>query len=181
VAVVKSVVGVRWVNAHSNSVLSRVLLNVLCYNRGIGWGNSIGRQRLVRQRGFFIGDIQMPKFNFTPVQQVFADAENDSLSYMDRLLTLGIATKAEAKPHAMSYASIRYGAKITEGRQGNVLPRNSDAERAMYRVLALCFPSADKPVSSQQAVAKKTDEVAKLIKAYAKLTGAEKRRFKSSI
>jgi len=123
----------------------------------------------------------MPKFNFTPVQQVFADAENDSLSYMDRLLTLGIATKAEAKPHAMSYASIRYGAKITEGRQGNVLPRNSDAERAMYRVLALCFPSADKPVSSQQAVAKKTDEVAKLIKAYAKLTGAEKRRFKSSI
>ena len=123
----------------------------------------------------------MPKFNFTPVQQVFADADDSSVSFAERLLTLGIATKTEAKPHAMAYASIRYTAKITEGRQGNVLPRNSDAERAMYRVLALCFPSADKPVSSQKPVAKKTDAVAQLVTKYGKLTKAEQRRFLASI
>jgi hypothetical protein len=125
----------------------------------------------------------MAKFNFTPVQQVFADADDSSVSFAERLLTLGIATKSEAKPHAMSYASIRYTAKITKGRQGNVLPRNSDAERAMYRVLALCFPSADKPVSSgkQKRVVKKTDVVAQLVTKYGKLTKAEQRRFLSSI
>lgn len=123
----------------------------------------------------------MPKFNFTPIQQIFADADDSAVSFADRLLALGIATKSEAKPHAMEYASIRYGAKITAGRQGNLLPRNSDAERAMYRVLALCFPSADKPVSSQRVVAKKVDAVAQLVTKYSKLTKAEQRRFLSSI
>jgi len=123
----------------------------------------------------------MPKFNFTPIQQIFADADDSAVSFADRLLEKGIATKSEAKPHAMEYASIRYGAKITAGRQGNLLPRNSDAERAMYRVLALCFPSADKPVSSQRAVAKKVDVVAQLVTKYSKLTKAEQRRFLSSI
>jgi len=124
----------------------------------------------------------MPKFNFTPIQQIFADADDSAVSFADRLLEKGIATKSEAKPHAMEYASIRYGAKITAGRQGNLLPRNSDAERAMYRVLALCFPSADKPVSSQRAVTKKkVDAVAQLVTKYSKLTKAEQRRFLSSI
>ena len=123
----------------------------------------------------------IPKFNFTPIQQIFADADDSAVSFADRLLEQGIATKSEAKPHAMAYASIRYGAKITAGRQGNLLPRNSDAERAMYRVLALCFPSADKPVSSQRAVAKKVDVVAQLVTKYSKLTKAEQRRFLSSI
>ena len=124
----------------------------------------------------------MAKTNYTPVQQVFEDAENDCLSYMDRLLTLGIASRTEAKPHAMLWASIRYEVKIIEGREGKMLPRDTPAVRAMNRVLALCFPSVDKVSTLKpKAVAKKTDNVAKLIKAYAQLTGAEKRRFKSSI
>ena len=124
----------------------------------------------------------MTKFNYTPIQQVFDDADNNAVSYMDRLLTLGIASRTEAKPHAMEWASIKYGAKIIDGRQGKMLPRDSDAVRAMNRVLATCFPSVDKVSTvNPKAVAKKTDEVAKLIKAYAKLTAAEKRRFKSSI
>jgi len=176
------VVGVWWVIADADLLLSRVLLNVLCYNRGIGWGNSIGRQRLARQQGFFIGDIQMAKHSFTPIQQVFDDADNNAVSYMDRLLTLGIASRNEAKPHAMEWASIKYDTKIIEGRQGNQLPRDTPAVRAMNRVLATCFPSVDKVSTvNPKAVAKKTDNVAKLIKAYAELTGAEKRRFKSSI
>ena len=124
----------------------------------------------------------MPKFNFTPIQQVFDDADNNAVSYMDRLLSLGIASRAEAKPHAMAWASIRYDAPIESGRKGDKLPRDSDAVRAMNRVLATCFPSVDKPSTvSPKRTANKTDDVAKLIKAYAKLTGAEKRRFKSSI
>ena len=162
--------------------LSRVFQNVLCYNRGIGWGNSVGRQRLARQQGFSIGDIQMAKHSFTPIQQVFDDADKGSLGFAERLLSLGIASRAEAKPHAMAWASIAYNAPIESGRQGDKLPRDSDAVRAMNRVLATCFPSVDKPSTvNPKRTANKTDEVAKLIKAYAKLTGAEKRRFKASI
>jgi hypothetical protein len=181
VAIVNGLVGVWWGLADADYALSRVFPNVLCYNRGIGWGNSIGRQRLARQQGFFIGDTQMAKQNFTPIQQVFADADAESLSFADRLLSLGIASRSEAKPHAMEWACMTHeGCKIIEGRQGNKLTDTS-AERAMNRVLSICYPSSDKPVRTQKRTANKTDEVAKLIKAYAKLTGAEKRRFKSSI
>ena len=81
----------------------------------------------------------------------------------------------------MQWASIKYTAPIEQGRQGNKLPRNSDAERAMYRVLELCFPTADKPVSTPKATANKVDNVAKMLKAYAKLTKAEQKRFLASV
>jgi hypothetical protein len=125
--------------------------------------------------------IQMPKFNFTPVQQVFADADASSLSFADRLLTLGIASRAEAKPHAMSWACLTHeGCKIVSGRQGDKLT-NTSAERAMNRVLQICYPSSDKPVRTQKPVAKKTDAVAQLVTKYGKLTKAEQRRFLASI
>jgi hypothetical protein len=120
----------------------------------------------------------MAKKTFTPVQQVFEDADNNSVSYMERLLALGIATRAEAKPHAMEWASIKYEAKIIDGRQGKQLPRDTPAVRAMNRVLATCFPSVDKPSTVK---ANKTDPVKQLVAKYSKLTKAEQRRFLSSI
>lgn len=107
---------------------------------------------------------------------VFNDADTSSASFTERLLALGIASAADAKPLAMEWAAEKYKARITQGQRGATLPRNSAAERAMYRVLGVCFPKADKP-KSPKATANKTDAVAKLFKAWSALSGAEKRRF----
>ena len=107
---------------------------------------------------------------------VFNDADNESASFAERLLALGIASVSDAKPLAMEWAAEKYKARITQGQRGATLPRNSAAERAMYRVLGVCFPKADKP-KTHKATANKTDAVAKLFKAWSALSGAEKRRF----
>ena len=110
------------------------------------------------------------------IYTVFNNADNTSASFTDQLLALGIASRADAKPFAMEWAAAKYQARITQGQRGAKLPRDSAAERAMNRVLGICFPSADKP-KSHKATANKTDEVAKLFKAWSALSGAEKRRF----
>ena len=107
---------------------------------------------------------------------VFNDADTSSASFTERLLALGIASAADAKPLAMEWAAAKHNARITQGQRGATLPRNSAAERAMYRVLGVCFPKADKPKTAK-ATANKTDAVAKLFKAWSALSGAEKRRF----
>ncbi|NBS71828.1 hypothetical protein EBT31_23365 [bacterium] len=116
--------------------------------------------------------------NRKAVFAVFDFADNSSASCAERLLALGIASRAEAKPLAMEWASKheKYKAKITKGQRGLMLPRNSAAERAMYRVLDVCFPAADKP-KTKKASANKQDAVEKLFKAWSALSGAEKRRF----
>ena len=111
---------------------------------------------------------------------VFNDADNESASFAERLLALGIASVSDAKPLAMEWAAEKYKARITQGQRGATLPRNSAAERAMYRVLGVCFPKADKP-KSPKATANKVDNVAKMLKAYAKLTKAEQKRFLASV
>ena len=117
--------------------------------------------------------------NKQAVFTVFDDADSESASFAERLIKLGIGDKATAKPLAMEWASKKYKARITKGQRGYMLPRNSDAERAMYRVLDVCFPKADAP--KNKPVNNKTDAVASLAKKYAALTGAEKRRFMSLI
>ena len=107
---------------------------------------------------------------------VFNDADTSSASFTERLLALGIASASDAKPLAMEWAAAKHNARITQGQRGATLPRNSAAERAMYRVLGVCFPKADKPKTAK-ATANKTDAVAKLFKAWSALSGAEKRRF----
>ena len=107
---------------------------------------------------------------------VFNDADTSSASFTERLLALGIASAADAKPLAMEWAAAKHNARITQGQRGATLPRNSAAERAMYRVLGVCFPKADKPKTAK-ATANKTDAVSKLFKAWSALSGAEKRRF----
>lgn len=118
--------------------------------------------------------------NQTRVFAIFDDADNSSANFTARLLAEGIASRTDAKPLAIVWASRKYpGAKVTKGNQGIKLPRNSAAERAMYRVLSVCFPKADLP--KPKASANKTDPVARLLKSFKALTPAEKRRFKAAI
>ncbi len=111
---------------------------------------------------------------------VFDDADKSSASFAERLMKIGIGDRATARPLAMEWAANKYNAKIEQGLQGAKLPRDSAAERAMNRVLAQCFPSVDLPKATP-AASNQQDVVAKLLKAYAKLTPAEKRKFKAAI
>jgi hypothetical protein len=117
--------------------------------------------------------------NKQAIFKVFTDADNSTLSFAERLLALGVADKATAKPLAMEWAIAKHPTATKEGLRGvTFVERNTAAEQAMYRVLAVCFPSADKP-SPQASNKTESDEVAKLLKKYAALTAAEKRRFKN--
>ena len=122
-------------------------------------------------------------FNRVAVFAVFDLADKSSASFAERLLAEGIGSRADAKPLAIEWASEKYEAKLKNGQRGvTFVKRNTDAERAMNRVLQVCFPSADiaKPVSAKPS-ANKVDEVAKLLKKYQALTAVEKRRFLKSI
>ena len=122
-------------------------------------------------------------FNRVAVYAVFDLADKSSASFAERLLAEGIGSRADAKPLAIEWASEKYEAKLKNGQRGvTFVKRNTDAERAMNRVLQVCFPSADitKPVSAKPS-ANKVDEVAKLLKKYQALTAVEKRRFLKSI
>lgn len=114
------------------------------------------------------------------VKPTFDLADDSSASFADKLLSAGIASRAEAQPYAMAWAVARYpGTSIKKGQRGPTFTqRNSAAEQAMYRVLQVCFPKADAPKpKTKKASANKQDAVEKLFKAWSALSGAEKRRF----
>lgn len=122
----------------------------------------------------------MKAINTNAINAVFELADNSSTSFTEKLFVLGVCTRAIAYPLAMQWASTKYGDKIVEGQRGNKLTRNSAADKAMRRVLDVCFPPAERPQSTSKS-ANKTDAVTSLLKKYAALTGAEKRRFMMSL
>ena len=116
-------------------------------------------------------------FNRPAVFAVFNDADNESASFAVRLMELGIASRAEAKPFAMEWAAKKHGETIKQGQRGATFTkRDSAAERAMNRVLQVCYPSADKPKSAKRT-ADKSDPVSALFKKWQALSAGEKRRF----
>ena len=120
-------------------------------------------------------------FNRNAVYAVFNLADNSSASFTEKLLVEGIASRAEATPFAMEWAAEKYEATLKDGQRGmTFVKRNTDAERAMNRVLSVCYPKADAPKPKKRS-ANKTDAVAKLVKNYTALTAVEKRRFLKAI
>jgi hypothetical protein len=117
--------------------------------------------------------------NTKAINAVFTDADNKSASFTERLLKLGIASRADAKPFAMKWAAEKYNVAIEQGARGDKLPRDSAAEKAMNRVLGICFPSVDTAKPSNTV--NKADPVAALVKKFATLSKAEQRRFLASI
>ena len=105
--------------------------------------------------------------------------DNQSTSFTEKLLLLGVCTRAIARPLAVQWAATKYGVKVIKGQRGDTLPRFSAAEQAVKRVLDTCFPNAEAPTTNKSA--NKTDAVTSLLKKYAGLTGAEKRRFMASL
>ena len=116
--------------------------------------------------------------NRKAIYAVFTDADNQSASFAVRLMELGIASRAEAKPFAMEWASKKNGNEpIKQGLQGmTFVKRDTAAERAMNRVLSVCYPKADMPKPKKKS-ANKVDPVAQLFTKWQALSAAEKRRF----
>ena len=120
-------------------------------------------------------------FNRVAVYAVFNEADKSSASFTERLLAEGIGSRADARPLAMEWASKKYSVAIKEGQRGmTFVKRDTDAERAMNRVLQVCFPSADLKKSGKATV-NQVDAVAKLVEKYNTLSASEKRRFLKSI
>ena len=122
----------------------------------------------------------MKAINTIAINAVFEAVDKSSTSFTERLLALGVGTRAIAYPLAMQWASKRYNDKIVSGQRGDRLTRDSAADKAMRRVLDVCFPPAERPQSTSKS-ASKADPVTSLLKRYAALTGAEKRRFMMSL
>lgn len=111
----------------------------------------------------------------------FELADNSSASFADALLKAGLASRSEARPYVMAWAIAKYpGTSLKEGQRGiTYTQRDSAAERAVNRVLAVCFPSADLPKATGRKHTQSAVE--KLVAAYEKLSAAEKRSFKAKI
>lgn len=123
----------------------------------------------------------MSTFNKAAVFAVFAAADKSSASFAEQLLALGVGDRATARPLAMEWAARKYGVTIEQGQRGDKLPRDSAAEKAMLRVLDVCFPRVDAPKSKSIDAARAADPVEKLLAAYAKLTAGQKRSFKAKL
>ena len=122
----------------------------------------------------------MKAINTTAINAVFTAVDKSSTSFTEDLFLLGVCTRAIAYPLAMQWAATKYGDKIVSGQRGDRLTRDSAADKAMRRVLDVCFPPAERPQSTSKS-ASKADVVTSLLKRYAALTGAEKRRFMMSL
>ena len=122
----------------------------------------------------------MKAINTTAINAVFELVDNQSTSFTEKLFVLGVCTRAIARPLAVQWAAKKYGVQVLKGQRGDTLPRFSAAEQAVKRVLDTCFPQAELPKSTSKS-ASKADVVTSLLKKYAALTGAEKRRFMMSL
>ena len=120
---------------------------------------------------------------FTTPAQVFDAAEEMSVSLAEQLLLMGIGSKADAKPHALQWASKKYGVPIRTGQRGDGFARDTKkgeaAHKAVQRVLNTIYPPSDIPAGNNTA--KQADEVARLIKKFQGLTTAQKKRFLAGI
>lgn len=123
--------------------------------------------------------------NYTTPAQVFDAAENASVNFAEAMMQLGIGSRAEAKPHALQWASKKYGVPIRSGQRGDGFDRVNGgkkaeaAHKAVQRVLDIIYPPSDLP--SGKTEAKQADPVAQLLKKFGNLTAAQKKRFLAGI
>ena len=121
--------------------------------------------------------------NYTTPAQVFDAAESASVNFAEAMMQLGIGSRAEAKPHALQWASKKYGVPIRTGQRGDGFARDTKkgeaAHKAVQRVLDIIYPSSDLP--SGKTKAKQADPVAQLLKKFNNLTAAQKKRFLAGV
>ena len=79
----------------------------------------------------------------TAVAAVFNDADNSAAEFLARLMEQGIATRAEAEPFALLWASDKYGCPLSENQRGvgfnTEHGKYETAKKAKNRVLNRIF------------------------------------------
>lgn len=110
---------------------------------------------------------------------VFNKADDVSVVLLSELLVLGIASRTDAKPLVIEWASKKYNCKPYEGQRGLTFKQGSTARMAMNRVLDRIFGGETKP--SKPKASNKVDPVKSLVTRFSKLTASEKRRFLASV
>jgi hypothetical protein len=107
----------------------------------------------------------MKDFINAAVFAIFTDADNASLSFAERLLAEGIGDRATARPYAVAWAAKKHTIETTMGQRGLTFKSTDKkaieaAQKAVTRVLEVCFPSVDVPSGGSKAPAKpKADAV----------------------
>ena len=117
---------------------------------------------------------------YTAASKVFADIESASDRWAETLAKAGIVG-ADIKPFAVAYVSETSGVAPHPSRSGGALTFTKDSKehnRVRYLVDVATGAAAQK---AGKRASGKTDEVAKLLKAYEALTAAQKRAFKAAI
>lgn len=106
----------------------------------------------------------MTDFINAAVFAIFTDADNASLSFAERLLAEGIGDRATARPFAVAWAAKKHGIETTNGQRGLTFKSTDKkaieaAQKAVTRVLEVCFPSVDVPSGGKAAAKPKADAV----------------------
>lgn len=109
------------------------------------------------------------------VSAVFNDADNSAAEFLARLMEQGIATRAEAEPFALLWASEKYGCPLAENQRGvgfnTEHAKYETAKKAKNRVLNRIF---NDEVSEPSEAKKAKFDAAKVAKQlHAKYTKAQ--------
>jgi hypothetical protein len=109
------------------------------------------------------------------IASVFNDADNSAADFLARLMSQGVATRSEAEPYALVWASEKYGCPLTENQRGvgfdTEHAKYENAKKAKSRVLNRIF--ADEQVESVAAKKKKFDAAKEAKQLKAKYTKAQ--------
>ena len=109
---------------------------------------------------------------------IFNNVEGASCDFAEKLLGLGV-DRVVGRALCMEWAAEKYKVRLVTGQRGLMLPRNSAAEQAFYRVVAFVWPAVS--ATAKKVKREQTDPVAKLLAAYGKLTAGQKRSFKAAL
>ena len=117
---------------------------------------------------------------YATASKVFAQIESASDTWAETLASAGIVG-ADIKPYAVAYVAEQSGVQPHASRKGGALTFTKDSkEHNRVRYLVDVATGAAQ-VKAAKRSSGKTDAVAKLLAAYAKLSAAEKRSFKAQI
>jgi hypothetical protein len=110
--------------------------------------------------------------------QVFNAVEGASCDFAEQLLVLGV-DRVVGRALCMEWAAEKYKVRLSMGQRGLMLPRNSAAEQAFYRVVAFVWPAVS--ATPKKAKRSKVDPIEALIKKINALTPAQRRRIRAAI
>ena len=109
---------------------------------------------------------------------IFNRVDAVSVDFAEQLLVLGV-DRVVGRALCMEWSAEKYKVRLVMGQRGLMLPRNSAAEEAFYRVVAFVWPAVS--ATAKKTKRSNTDPVAALLARYAKLTAGQKRSFKSAL